>query len=103
MSYPAWAVATKDDLPDNFSLVLDFGEQGAYISKVSLRTGFLAYPFKRRTVLISTDTDGESDDEDFSWMDKIDPKLMDSETYFCFINESRYVMRKGEQAWNCYG
>ena len=49
------------------------------------------------------DTDGETSDEDFSWMDDVDPKLLESETYFTFINESRFVMKKGEQAWNCYG
>jgi len=50
--------------------------------------------------------DDEEEDEDFEWVDKErrkDPGKFDSETYFTFVNEMRKPMKKGEQAWNCYG
>ena len=52
---------------------------------------------------------GSSDDEaaggviktsDFDWLKLTEPQ---EDTYFTFINSSRNIMKKGSQAYNCYG
>jgi hypothetical protein len=52
---------------------------------------------------------GQSDEEEEESFDWVDPKRnedkdkFDSETFFTLVNETRRTMKKGEQAWNCYG
>lgn len=41
----------------------------------------------------------EDSEEEFEFVDECDM----SQTYFTLTNESRRVMKKGTQAWNCYG
>jgi Ca2+-dependent lipid-binding protein len=48
----------------------------------------------------SDQEDYEVEDEDFSWYN--DSKLKDS-TYFVLVNCDRRTIRKGEQAFYCYG
>ena len=46
----------------------------------------------------------EEDEEDLPlWMEHLEGKDKDEQTYFTFINETRTVMKAGTQAWNCYG
>lgn len=44
------------------------------------------------------DIDGE--DEDFSWFE---PKKLMDDSYFVFVNCDRRTVKKGEQAFYCYG
>jgi hypothetical protein len=52
---------------------------------------------------------GESDEEEeetFDWVDEQrfqDQAKFEEETYFTLVSEMRRPMKKGEQAWNCYG
>ena len=46
------------------------------------------------------------EDEDYSWMEpliKADYQRFQDETYFCAINYGRRRMKKGDQAFLCYG
>lgn len=43
----------------------------------------------------------ESEDEDLDWYDHSDQ--MQQETYFSLTNMCRRTLKKGEQAFNCYG
>lgn len=48
----------------------------------------------------------DEDEEDFEWikiLNRTNPKSLQEETYFTLVNQMRKPMRKGEQAWNCYG
>ena len=48
----------------------------------------------------------DEEEEDWEWVAQQKEKDMDKfqkETYFCLINENRKPMKKGSQAWNCYG
>ena len=47
------------------------------------------------------DESEESDDEDFDWYEQ--SPQMEQETYFCLTNMNRASLKKGEQAYNCYG
>jgi len=42
----------------------------------------------------------ESDDEEFEWYSD---ETMQDDTYFCLTNMNRATMKKGEEAFNCYG
>jgi hypothetical protein len=47
------------------------------------------------------DSDSYEDvDEDYDWYK---PSKHQNDTYFCMINQERRTLKKGEQAWNCYG
>jgi len=43
----------------------------------------------------------ESEDEEFDWYQST-PQMLE-ETYFCLTNMQRAPMKKGDQAFNCYG
>jgi hypothetical protein len=50
--------------------------------------------------------DDEEPNEDFTWVSTLrsnNPQSLDNYTYFCLINDTRKVMPKDSQAWNCYG
>lgn len=47
------------------------------------------------------ESSSESDDEEFDWY--TDTPEMQNQTYFCLTNMNRGPLRKGEQAFNCYG
>lgn len=58
---------------------------------------------KEREQQFLSGTGDDESDEDFSWMDEVGQDKVDGDAYFTFINETRRVMKKGTQAWNCYG
>ena len=48
----------------------------------------------------------EEPDEDFTWVDNLcekQPELLLDQTYFTYVNQNRTPIRKGEQAFTCYG
>ena len=52
------------------------------------------------------DGDDDEPEEDFEWFKSLkmkQPELLETETFFTFINDTRSTMVKGSQAWNCYG
>jgi len=63
-------------------------------------------PVKEREQKWLSGDDDEEEEEDFGWVEpqkKKDPGKFSEETYFTLVNESRKPMKKGSQAWNCYG
>ena len=63
-------------------------------------------PVKEREAKWLAGGEDEEGDDTFEWIDdleKQDEKKAKNETYFIFANEMRRPMKKGTQAWNCYG
>ena len=61
---------------------------------------------KEREKTYVQEGDDEEPTEDFTWVSTLrsnNPQSLENYTYFCLINDTRKVMRKDSQAWNCYG
>jgi len=59
--------------------------------------------FERQGELMENTANDEDSYEEFEWMDTISSKELNSDTYFCYINESRETMKAGQQAFFKYG
>ena len=54
---------------------------------------------KKEQAILDAESLSDESEDDFSWLSE----EKESSTYFALINESRETMKKGTQAWNCYG
>ena len=54
---------------------------------------------KEQSIIEAESLSSDSEEDQYDWLDEENEKS----TYFTLINESRETMKKGTQAWNCYG
>ena len=57
----------------------------------------------RQSELMEQTANDDDSYEEFDWMEDLQEHELNSETYFCYINESRETMKAGSQAFFNYG